>query len=208
MSYQLLHSSPCLFQIKLGFINRFWRKCFINHQFVHTENDLESMEHRQQDVMIDMSMVYCWLNLRHQQKQSQVLRHLCLHSPVCFWLLFLAALTIISWVPPKCGATEGLNGHWTALFAVFYLISSWSSWFTKSFDFFSAFTKLPSLYEHITLGIPLRLAILENALKNESVSILNDISKCIARVFRQVNKHKYHFALLILLPCIVMNGPA
>ena len=22
------------------------------------------------------------------QKQSQVLRHLCLHSPVCFWLLF------------------------------------------------------------------------------------------------------------------------
>ena len=36
----------------------------------------------------------------------------------------------------------------------------------------------------------------------------NDISKCIALVFRHVNKHKYRFVLLILLPCIVMNGPA
>ena len=92
MSYQLLHSSPCLFQIKLGFINRFWSKCFINHQFVHTENDLESMEHRQQDVMIDMSMVYCWLNLRHQQNSHKFfVIYVCIPQYVSdcfFWLLW------------------------------------------------------------------------------------------------------------------------
>ena len=55
---------------------------------VHTENDLESMEHLQQEVVIDMTMVYCWLKIQHQQKQAQVLHHLYLHFPIYFWLLF------------------------------------------------------------------------------------------------------------------------
>ena len=44
--------------------------------------------------MIDMSMVYCWLNLQHQQKQSGVLHHIiyiCIPQYVFdhfFWLLW------------------------------------------------------------------------------------------------------------------------
>ena len=90
MSYQLLHSSPCLFQIKLGFINRVWSKCFINHQVVHTENDLESIQYRQQDVMIDMLMVYCWLNLRHKSSHKFFVIYVCIPQYVsdCFFCCF------------------------------------------------------------------------------------------------------------------------
>ena len=86
-------------------------------------------------------------------------------------------------------------------FVCFCLLDfSWFSWFSKSFNSLFVLTNLPALSEKINSGIPLRLAILKNAFKNKSVSILNDISKCIARIFRQVNKHKYRFALLICLP--------
>ena len=152
--------------------------------------------------MIDISLVYCWLNHKFTSSSSFISSFSNM-----FLIAFLAALTIISWTPPKCGAAGGLNDLWTLLFVVVCLISSWSGWFTKFFNSYSTFTKLPPLPKNVVSGIPLWLSIFKNALKNESVSFLDDISKCIAWVLRQVNKHKYCFALLTLLPCILMNGP-
>ena len=143
MSYQLLHSSPCFFQIKLGFINRVWSKCFINHQVIHTENDLESMQYRQQDVMIDMSMVYCWLNLRHKSSHKFFVIYVCIPQYVsdCFF----AALTITSWAPPKCGAAGGLNEHWTALFCCVLLDLLLIQLIHQIFRFFLCFHKITSI---------------------------------------------------------------
>ena len=74
--------------------------------------------------------------------RSSSSHHLYLHSPICFWSLFLAALTIISWTPQKCGAAGGLNDDWISLFLVVFWIFSWSSWFTKFLQSLSAFTKI------------------------------------------------------------------
>ena len=86
--------------------------------------------------------------------RSSSSHHLYLHSPICFWSLFLAALTIISWTPQKCGAAGGLNDDWISLFLVVFWIFSWSSWFTKFLQSLSAFTKLLPMHENNTGNTP------------------------------------------------------
>ena len=73
--------------------------------------------------MTDMSMVYCWLNLQHQQKQSQVLRHLYLHSPICFWLLFWLLWPLFH----KPHQNVVLLEDWMTIELPCLLLSAWSS---------------------------------------------------------------------------------
>jgi hypothetical protein len=92
------------------------------------------------------------------------------------------------------------------------LVVSWAilSWLRAWTNFLisgSAPTKLVPLSDIIYTGVPLLDTIRVKALMNEAVSNEYDIARRTALVARQVNRHRYLFALALPRPCFVRNEP-
>ena len=193
--YQLLHSLPFLFQIRLSFINWIWSKG-------STKLPIQKMIWSQ---WINVSrmwwLICCLLLIKLLAPTKRVTSSSSFISAFSnmFLIAFLAALT------HELHQNLVLLEDWMTIEHLHLLLSAWSSLSSVDSPNLSILYLLSQYYVHcenITSGIPLWLAIFKSSLKNGSASILKSISKCIAWVFRQVNKHKYRFPLLILLPCI------
>ena len=106
---------------------------------------------------------------------------------------FLGSFHNTSCAPPKCGAPGGLNLHVTPSSAV--LLSSFclSNWLTSFFNSSTASTKFVPLSLITSLRTPRRLVKRVKAFRNVSVSRRQAISKCTARVSKQVNRHSHLF---------------
>ena len=121
-------------------------------------------------------------------------------------MAFLAAFTITSWAPPKCGALCGLNLYVSSSSAVLL----WRCRRSNCLASFSlmAPTKFVPLSLITSLGTPRRPVKRAKVFKNVSVSSPQAISKCTARVSKQVKRHSHLFCRGFPRPWTVYKGSA